>query len=178
MCQIFKTLYYTYTPITMKKLFNLFSILTLASLMFSCELLGLIEEEKTEQQLLAELLDGGWDVESMEVNTSGSVSDVFPDFAISFTVNEDLSGGEITVDGDLVPNTDERLIGTTSSSEWRFDGSSLSEIVITNAEGNASNFQVDVNSTGTALTLTFDYEKPEGARMKGLVGTYTVELSK
>lgn len=162
----------------MKKLTNLIALLVTASTLFSCELFNsLTEEEKTEQQIQAELFEGSWSVASMEVNTSGSVIDVFPDFRITFSINEELLGGSLSVSGDLVPNTEARLIGTGSFSEWSFVGTSLNDLHISGTSGNFDNLSVDINSSGTSLTLTFDYEKPED-RMKGLIGTYTVELDK
>lgn len=141
----------------------------------SCELINPVEE-KTEQQLQAELLEGTWATESMEVASTGSVIDVFPDFKITININDNLTGGNISVSGDLVPNTDAMLIGAANASEWSFVGSSLTKINVSDAEGNADNYVVSINYSGSSLVLSLDYEQPTG-KLRGLIRTYTVELA-
>ncbi|MDN4164566.1 hypothetical protein QWY31_03580 [Cytophagales bacterium LB-30] len=160
----------------MKKLSNyLFLLLAFTSLV-SCDLInGEPDEELTEQQVIAETLVGTWSVSSINVQ-GNNVLDVFGNFSVTFTADEALTSGSISVSGDAVPNTDAKLIGTSSASNWTFDGSSLTALVVNNIDGNASNFTATLNGD-TELTLTFSYVAPT-ARLQGLVGDYVVVLTK
>ncbi len=156
----------------MKKLFYLLTFGIIASMFIMSGCGGDDDDDGpslTPQQEQAQALSGTWSQQNTTQIPDGVDPTILDQLSITFNIDgsSNPAGFSASGAGDFFT--------TTSSSSWSFSGSSTTSIELSNVTPVTS---LTINSlTENSLSITFTFTSGT-ARVAGLDGSYTVELSK